>query len=357
MQTNFKPRGLPVLIGSLPLTDHRRALDLIFEYTPEIPLWPQLPANRGEKMIPQFLSGMPGAREPLDLARLDTSSEDFENRLVEFFQVYLEASEDISRLEQSPLALDPGAAKGFYVFLERLAGGGQTVEALKGQITGPFTFCTGVSDQHKRAIVYDDTLRDAGIKLIALKAGWQAARLAEFGSPVIIFIDEPALAGFGSSEFISISRRQVQQMLQEVVEAIHSQGALAGIHVCANTDWSLILDSAVDIVNFDAFGYFDRFILYGDAIKAFVSGGGILALGKVPTGHADDIESASAEDLYRRLQSDLEQLAGLGLEPKQLVSQCLVTPSCGTGSLSYDQALKVLALTRELSQRLRSEFS
>ncbi len=357
MQTVFQPGGLPVLIGSLPLTDHRQALDLIFEYTPEIPLWPQLPANAGEKMIPQFLSGMPGLQSPLDLARLDTSGEDFESRLVEFFQIYLEASEDITCLEQSPLALDPVAAKGFYVFLERLSRPGHPVEALKGQITGPFTFCTGVTDQDKRAIVYDDTLRDAGVKLIALKAAWQAARLGEIARPVIIFIDEPALAGFGSSEYISISRQQVAAMLQEVIDAIHQQEALAGVHVCANTDWSLILESGVDIVNFDAFGYFDRFVLYGDAIRNFIAGGGILAWGKVPTGHGDDIAAASLDDLYRSLASDLEQVACLGIAVEKLVRQCLVTPSCGTGSLSIEQALKVLSLTRDLSRRLRSDFS
>ncbi len=357
MQTVFQPRALPVLIGSLPLTDHRQAVELIFEYTPEIPLWPQLPANAGEKMIPQFLSGMPGLQTPLDMARLDTTGDDFESGLVEFFRIYLEACEDITRLEQSPLALDPAVAKGFYVFLEKLARLGQPVEALKGQITGPFTLCTGVCDQEKRAIVYDDTLRDAGVKLVALKAAWQAAKLAEFARPVIIFIDEPALAGFGSSEFISISRQQVAAMLHEVIDAIHRQGALAGVHVCANTDWSLILESGADIVNFDAFGYFDRFILYGDAIKAFIDGGGILAWGKVPTGHAEDIAAATPDDLYRSLVGDLEQVASLGIAVKRLVGRSLVTPSCGTGSLSVDQALKVLALTRDLSQRLRLEYS
>jgi hypothetical protein len=52
-----------------------------------------------------------------------------------------------------------------------------------------------------------------------------------------------------------------------VVDAIHTDGGLAGIHVCANTDWSLVLESGADIVNFDAYAYFDRFILYGDPIR------------------------------------------------------------------------------------------
>ena len=57
------PHCRPVLIGSLPLSDHEQALDLIWEHTPDFPLWPQLPQNPREGMVRQFLSGMPGLTE------------------------------------------------------------------------------------------------------------------------------------------------------------------------------------------------------------------------------------------------------------------------------------------------------
>ena len=46
MAKNFHPGCLPVLIGSLPLQDHSEGVKLVFEYTPEIPLWVQLPAYK-----------------------------------------------------------------------------------------------------------------------------------------------------------------------------------------------------------------------------------------------------------------------------------------------------------------------
>jgi hypothetical protein len=129
---------------------------------------------------------------------------------------------------------------------------------VKGQVTGPITFCTGVKDQDGRAIFYNEGLRDAAVKLLALNARWQIRTLSGPQRPVIVFIDEPALAGFGSSEMISISKEEILACLTEVVDAIHADGGLAGIHVCANTDWSLVLESGADIVNFDAYAYFDR---------------------------------------------------------------------------------------------------
>jgi len=53
----------PILIGSLPLTDYQQALKLIFQYSPSIPLWPQLPKNVKEGMVRQFVSGFPGLRD------------------------------------------------------------------------------------------------------------------------------------------------------------------------------------------------------------------------------------------------------------------------------------------------------
>ncbi len=41
--TQFKANALPVLIGSLPVTDHDQAINMVLKYTPDIPLWVQLP--------------------------------------------------------------------------------------------------------------------------------------------------------------------------------------------------------------------------------------------------------------------------------------------------------------------------
>ena len=51
------------------------------------------------------------------------------------------------------------------------------------------------------------------------------------------------------------------------IDAIKAAGGMAGVHVCANTDWSLVLDSGADILSFDAYGYFDKLILYRDALQ------------------------------------------------------------------------------------------
>jgi methionine synthase II (cobalamin-independent) len=354
MNQGFCPDCRFLLIGSFPVNDHQEAGRLVMNHSPEIPVWAQLPFYRIEGMIPQFLNGMPGLCEENGKTFIHTQSGGFEEGLVSFYEQYFEVTEGRRDINASIFALTSREAKGFFVLLKNLTNLSAVPFAVKGQITGPFTFCTGVTDQDKRAIFYNDQVRDAAVKLLSLKAVWQIQQLAAFHAPVIIFIDEPALTGFGSSEFTTISRQDVTSCLEEVISAIHWAGGLAGIHVCGNTDWSLILDSSVDIVNFDAHAYFDRFVLYGGNLRQYMNAGGVLAWGIVPTLDPETIDRETADSLTEKLKDQMEQLNTIGIEKQRIFAQSLITPSCGLGPLDVERAEKVLRLTRDISRHLRN---
>jgi methionine synthase II (cobalamin-independent) len=352
---NFNPNALPMLIGSQPLKDHEAATRLIIDNVPRIPNWVQLPAYPQEGMVEQYMEGLPGLVHEENRSFVNTADAGFDEQVLAFFEAYLAIGEQGVADDASPFALSSECAPGFFTLLAALQAAPGNLTAVKGQITGPITFCTALQDHEKRAIFYHDTVRDAAVKLLALKAAWQAGKLSAFGVPVIIFIDEPALAGFGSSEFISISREDIMTCLDEVMDAVHARGALAGVHVCANTDWSLLLDSQVDIINFDAHGYFDKFVLYGDLLKQFIASGRYLAWGLVPTLAVEAIEAATVDSLWQDWSAKLKRLEALGLDAAQVKSQSFITPSCGTGSLTPALSEKVLMLTKELSRRVRGE--
>lgn len=350
----LQPDGRAMLIGSQPLTDHDEATGLIMTHVPEIPNWVQLPVFKQEGMVAQVADGLPGLVTGPERTYVDTAAADFDEAVVAFFEEYLAVTDQSRDWDQSRFVLTPEYAKGFYALLKALPDHKDKLFAVKGQITGPITFCTGLTDQDKRAILYNDTLRDAAIKMLALKAAWQIKQLSRFGVPVIMFIDEPALAGYGSSELISVSQEDITQYLDEVIDAVHQHGGLTGVHVCANTDWSLLLRSGVDIVNFDANGYFDKIALYADTIKDYLNSGGCLAWGLVPTLQADQVAAATEENLWNLWQSQLKQLGALGLDVDQVRRQSLITPACGTGSLTPELSGKVLKLTQALAERAKA---
>jgi len=356
MTDRFHPYCNSVLIGSLPVIDHNEANALVFKYSPKIPVWAQLPANEAEGMVVQFLPGMPGLTDNGERSYINTKSKTFNTSLVGFYEDYLSVAENGKDIDDSRFVLTKETANGFFVFLDHLRKQSKAPIAVKGQVTGPITFTTRVADEEKQAIFYNEQVRDAAVKLLSLKAAWQVKQLSRFNVPVILFIDEPALAGYGSSEFTSISKEAVTACLQEVVEAIHTAGGLAGIHVCANTDWSVILESSADIVNFDAYSFFNRFILYADHIKAFFNSGKILAWGIVPTSLNEDIEKETTESLAAKWEHQANEIENLGIDKSKIYAQSLITPSCGTGSLSVAHAERVLELTRSVSGILKARI-
>jgi len=356
MDKKFLANGLPVLIGSFPLRDHAKGVELVFKYTPEIPLWIQLPANREEGMIAQFQTGFPGLALKTNKSFVDTTDPSFDNDILKFYEDYMAVSEGELGIEDSRFAINADTARGFFSFIEHLRSLSDPPYAIKGQITGPITFGLGLTDQNGKAIFYDEQLRDAAVKLLAQKARWQVKKLLNFGSPIIIFFDEPALAGFGSSAMISVSRDEVATCFEEVVGAVHDEGGLAGIHICANADWSLILESDADIISFDAYSFFDKLMLYPNHVKQFMESGGILAWGIVPTLNSDDIEKETVESLVTRWEAQSTALEALGFDKTAILAQTFITPACGTGSLPLDLANKVLVLTRQVSDTLRKKY-
>ncbi len=120
MKERFRPGGLPVLIGSLPLDDHEEAARLVFRHTPEIPLWVQLPIHPEEGMIAQFMPGLPGLSTVGGKQCIDAAAEDFSTSLAGFYEDYL-AVEGGADLDGTRFAFAPDTAPGFYFFLSHVA--------------------------------------------------------------------------------------------------------------------------------------------------------------------------------------------------------------------------------------------
>lgn len=354
--STFLPQCLPLLIGSLPFEDHDQSARVIFDYTPQIPLWPQLPVHKNEGMILQYLPGMPGVTESGGKVFIDSQSPEFEAEQLAFYEEFLMISEGGGSLDDSRFAMSGDEGKGFCAFLEVAEKRKDQLVALKGQTTGPITFCTALTDQSERAVYYDEQLRDVAVKHLAQKARWQTRKMSAICDRALMFFDEPGLAGLGTSAFITLTKEEIIASLSEVFDGVRAENGLTGIHVCANTEWPVLFESGVDIISFDAYSYFDRLVLYADHIKEFLGRGGILASGIVPTS-PEFVDKENADSLVIKWFDQLEHLKNLGIEEQVIYNQSLITPSCGAGTVSREQAYAILEMTKVVSEKVRSRFS
>lgn len=351
---DWKPCGSATLVGSMPHKDRDYAISFILDHLVDIPVWPQLPAYAPEQMMNQYLEGLPGYdNKKIGQSIIEVNSESFDNELYRFYEDYFSVIEGRVDIKDSRFRFGPETGKTFRSFVERLSNSPRrTYKAIKGQVVGPFTLLSSLKSTDGRLLLYNDQMSDVVVKHLAMKALWQASWLKPFSERVIIFFDEPALSGFGSSAFIGVSDEYIINIFDEISNLLTPRGVLAGIHVCANTDWSLLLKTKIDIINFDAYNYGNKFCIYNNDIRRFLANGGIIAWGIVPTDDARKIEGENEESLSMRLINLFKQYFP-DSEMNVLLTRAIITPSCGCGTLTEKLAEKVVKMTVDCSNRIK----
>ncbi|MCK4274191.1 MAG: methionine synthase [Dehalococcoidales bacterium] len=342
--SNTEFNCLPTIIGSMPHTDPRQACSLVTRYLRDIPAWPQLPRRSFlENMYVQYSQGFPGVVVEGDRIYVDTS-QDYQKPLEELYAAYLDNNSD-----EYPFS--PDYAAGFYAFLEQP---GLSPPVVKGHVTGPLSWGLTVADDTKRAILYHDILGDAVAKLLKLKAAWQEKELRKISKNTIIFVDEPYMASYGSSVAAGpfSSPGKVAEMIDEVFAGI---SGLKGIHCCGNTDWSVLLKTSLDILNFDTYNFAESVSLYPDEIKSFLARGGCIAWGIVPN-DGESLNKESVASLKDRLEEAMAPFTRNGVRFKDLAAQSLLTPSCTLIPLGEEGAEKALELLTGLSGEMRKRY-
>jgi len=138
-----------------------------------------------------------------------------------------------------------------------------------------------------------------------------------------------------------------------IFSSILSEKALAGIHSCEAVDWSLVMETHVQILSLDAYRFGDSLIPYAAQLRQFLERGGIIAWGIVPT--LDDPFKESVASLQKRLNTLWNDLFPKSPDRGLVLRNSLLTPACGAGLLTKDQARRIYRLTAELSQQLRGK--
>lgn len=289
-------------------------------------------------MIPQYSEGMPFIKidrhgENVFVARGESDELDR----------FYETCKDECRI-----AISDDYARGLHAFLKIVKG--RRFGAIKGQITGPLTFTLGLKDREGRLVYFDEELREISLLLLQAKARWQIDQMRHHSESVIIFIDEPILSALGGSTYLGVSSEEASRLLSETAGAIEAAGGIPGIHCCANADWPIVIGSGVKVINFDAYNYFENLAIYHEEIGRFIESGGFLAWGMVPT--TDEIGKETPESIISGFSERLDLLSRR-IPREKLLSRIILTPSCGTGSRSIGETLKIF----QLLLRLKEAFS
>jgi hypothetical protein len=337
LRFNYEATG----IGSAPFSDARGAVRIILDNFRDIPFWPQLPKRSYlENMYVQFSERMPGIVTDEANRRVYVDTTGVAETIEEVYEKYTGGDIDFFSISKT-------YAAGLYEFLECLEALPDKPRFVKGHTTGPISYALCLTDENRKPVIHDKDLFEVLTKTLAMRARWQIRKLKKAVSGVIIFIDEPYLVSIGSS-YVSINIDSAVEKLDELIRAIKAEGALAGLHCCGNTDWPLLLKRDIDVLSFDAYNYSKEFSLYANDIRNFLNRGGTIAWGAVPS--SDEIRARTKKSLAENLKAAVGLLKDKGIEPP---ISSLITPSCGVGTLSEDDAKAVFEMAAKLSDCAR----
>lgn len=353
--SNLKLQALA--IGSLPHNTVESAMEVVKKDFSEIPFYPQLSnINRNEDMTIQFLEGLPSFLPSNESFEIDTESEKFFEDLESFFTDYEEIIADTDTEILEKYAISKEFSSTFPEF-EKIIKNTKPQYA-KAQIIGPFTLAAMLTDQNGINAIFDETLREIVVKLLTLKVLWQIKHIKQANPTTIpiIFMDEPTLSQLGTSAYLTISEKDVVDMLAEISEIIHQNGGISAIHCCGKCDWTILIKAKVDIINFDAFAFSEHLGLFAQEIDKFLQDGGKLAWGLIPTLDVEALKNITLADLIKDFGQGIKYLTNKGIDEKLIIDNSLITSSCGAGSLSVELAQKAMDLVFELSNELRKRF-
>jgi methionine synthase II (cobalamin-independent) len=326
-------------IGSLPFKDIDEAIDLIFATCPEIPFWPQLPARSSrENMYTTFLDNVPCIRvdEAKGAVYMDTEET---KGIEEFYEHY--STENLDHF-----AISRESAPGFYRFLERLNEVKAGATYIKGQLTGPFSMGLGLPDESGKPIIYNYGYFDMIKKALRMKAKWMIRAIQEQapGKDLIVFFDEPYMVSFGSA-YVSIAKEEAIALFDEVTEGLPAR---RGVHCCGNTDWSVLFNTSIDIVNYDAYNFLETIFYFREDLAKFLLRGGWICPGIIPS--SEKVLEVSLAEIRALWKTFLAEMDRTGVDAGS--REWLFTTSCGLGSLGLPETEAAMRLLGDLAKGL-----
>jgi hypothetical protein len=338
-----KPYLTATMMAAVPYRDVERAGAVILENFPEAPCLPVM-----TRSIRWMLEGVPCLlfdREKRQIYMVPP--EEREDELLEFYSSYEQGDLDY-------FATTTDTAPFFFAIIDMIKETRpQELKWIVFRTAGPVLLGDTLKQLNGNPCIHHETHRDILIKAINMKARWMEARIKQEipGVEVIVDMSETTLINFTSAGGTGTRNN--------IIDAINmgfmGLPCTTWIHCCANIDWSLLTDTEVNVINFDAYQHSDNAALYFKEFKEFLDGGGMIGWGIVPV-IEELLLKESVPSLVEKLERGIDLFVKRGIDEEKLVASSWILSSCETVLLTPEQSDLVFSMTRELSEIMKDKY-
>jgi hypothetical protein len=166
---------------------------------------------------------------------------------------------------------------------------------------------------------------------------------------VLFFFDEPGLSVLDMHQG---HQKEGIEDLKLWIEELKREGVTVGVHCCSDAPWARLLKLPLDVIAFDAELSLVSILKEKQALKKWHKTGGRLAIGIVPTLLSGDWDAAGRA---RVAQQAAEQFLGKKAG-KEILKSSLLTPACGLGLRSAEEAKRVFDELKKVQDNLKDNL-
>lgn len=307
---NFQAGCKTTAMGIMPHANVESALKLALSL--DIPFWPQLPnVSFYEDMYAQTSENFPGIVIEPETKRIGFSNSLFQKELGDY-------SQKMDSPETFTLSQEYSSV--YHKFLSHDL---SSYPAIRGQVTGPISFGFRVMDENSRPLIYNEEGRALLFDFIQRKVNMQYHQLKKKNPNAFVWVDEPGLGWV----FSGLSGYSDVQARQDYANFWTGLDGPRGLHLCASVNLPYLLELGADILSFDAYQIQIMPKGYASAVANFISDGGVISWGIVPT-DLENLREHTPETLATLLLGYWESVSqNTGMPAKKIAEQALLAPA------------------------------
>ncbi|MCQ2740124.1 MAG: hypothetical protein MJ237_07850 [bacterium] len=335
--------------GDLPYERLQLAVNLVAKKFAECPFIASLPnIYPDDTILKRTLGNMPGIIFKDNTVCIATASAGFEKELEELNNAYAFSKDEL--LEK--YAYDSKFFEKYLHIIKKFKSKYACINLL-----GIFSLSQMLSQNLQEHVLTDNTYRKALMKMICVKANWIIKKIKEYCPdtiPIVIF-EEPLFAQLSILRHTNelITKEFITDIFSLVIRKIKSYGAITCIQCFEKCDWTIPIDSGVDIISYDAYNNPNNLSVMPDAVNKFLSRGGLISWGIIPAASENVVKSLSADYLYNRLKTTIDGVALSGVSQEMLYDSVLVSLNGNTSHLSVIFAEKLFLFLPKIAATVR----
>ena len=313
-----------------------------------MPSLPELPIISAEdNIVSRTLENIPGIRIKDKRVRLKIESNHYKQNMIKLDRAF--NNPVIENLQ--PFAINSPYMEKFLQLIKKFKSPNAVINLI-----GPFTITQILENVAEEQMLIDKTYRKLFIQAVCVKALWIIKKIKEASPDTVplIILEEPEFGKLGDikRENDDISIEIVTALFSRVIDKLHDAGALVGIQCLDKCDLKIPINAGVDLISFDAYNNPNNLSILPEQIIEFVSRGGKINWGIIPTTNEATIKAINLDEMEKRLFATFENLIIAGVPTKFVYNSAYVSVQGDLEKQPLIFAEKAIILASQLAKKI-----